>query len=106
MRYALGGLVTLALGAMACAPKTVAEAERHGDVKWLDNEGSGEAVAAMGRLADKDPRAVQAIDARANRDVNAYIAAWTATQRGTSWGSATLRSGLGNPARAEETASV
>jgi hypothetical protein len=89
-----------------CAPKTVADAERRGDVAWLDAEGSGEAVAALGRLADKDPRAVQVLDARATTDVNAYIAAWAATLRGATWGTAILRTGLGNPGRAEETASV
>ena len=93
-------------GLVACSPKTVADAERKGDVSWLDTEGSGEAVAALGRLADKDPRAVQVLDARAATDVNAYIAAWAATVRGASWGAATLRTGLGNPMRAEDTASV
>jgi hypothetical protein len=96
----------VAVGAFGCAPKTVRDAERTGDVAWLDAEGSGEAVAALGRLADKDARAVQALDARADRDVNAYIAAWAATMRGATWGAATLRTGLGNPLRAEETASV
>ena len=73
---------------------------------WLDAEGSGEAVSALGRLADVDPRAVQILDARAGADVNAYIAAWAATRRGASWGAAILRTGLGNPTRAEATASV
>jgi hypothetical protein len=101
------GLVAAPLAVLvACGSKTVVEAERRGDVAWLDAEGSGEAVAAMGRLADTDPRAVQALDARANRDVNAYIAAWASTLRGASWGAATLRTGLGNPTRAEATASV
>jgi hypothetical protein len=103
-------VIVLVLGAMlglvGCAPRTVAEAERRGDVAWLDTEGSGEAVAALGRLADKDPQAVQVLDARAATDVNAYIAGWAAILRGASWGAATLRTGLGSPARAEETASV
>lgn len=103
-------VIVLVLGAMlglvGCAPRTVAEAERRGDIAWLDTEGSGEAVAALGRLADKDPQAVQVLDARAATDVNAYIAGWAAILRGASWGAATLRTGLGSPARAEETASV
>jgi hypothetical protein len=90
----------------ACAPKTIAEAERRGDVTWLEADGSGEALAALGRLADKDPRAAQVLDARAVTDVNAYIAAWAAVLRGAAWGTPTLRTGLGNPARAEDTASV
>jgi len=101
------GLFALTLGFGAgCGPKTVADAERRDDVAWLDAEGSGEAVAAIGRLADTDPKAVQVLDARASTDVNAYIAAWLATMRGATWGVAALRTGLGNPARAEETASV
>ncbi len=102
----VGSALLLSLVFCACTPRTVAEAERRGDVAWLDAEGSGEAVAALGRLADKDPRAVQVLDARAGTDVNAYIAAWTATVRGATWGAATLRTGLGSPSRAEETASV
>ena len=89
-----------------CKPKTVGDAERRGDVAWLDAEGSGEAVAAIGRLADNDAHAAQVIDARAATDVNAYIAAWAATGRGAAWGTPTLRTGLGNPTRAEMTASV
>ena len=99
-------LACIAAIGTACAPKTVADAERHGDVAWLDAEGSGEAVAALGRLADADPRAVQVLDARAATDVNAYIAAWAATTRGAVWGTTLLRSGLGNPTHAEQTASV
>jgi hypothetical protein len=105
-KAALAFTSAFALLTAGCGPRTIAEAEKKGDVGWLDAEGSGEAVAAMGRLADKDPRAVQLIDARAATDVNAYIAAWTATVRGATWGAATLRTGLGNPARAEVTASV
>jgi hypothetical protein len=100
--------VALGFAALAggCTPKTVAEAEKKGDVAWLDAEGSGEAVAAIGRLADQDPRAAEVIDTRAATDVNAYIAAWAAIERGAAWGTPTLRTGLGNPVRAEETASV
>jgi len=97
--------LSLAL-ASACAPRSVGEAERRGDVAWLEAEGSAEAVSALGRLADKDARAAQVIEARSSSDVNAYIAAWNATVRGSTWGTAILRSGLGNPVRAEETASV
>jgi len=99
----LGVALTLAAG---CKPKTVGEAENKGDVAWLDAEGSGEAVAAIGRLADKDARAAEVIDTRAATDVNAYIAAWAAVERGATWGTPTLRTGLGNPTRAETTASV
>jgi len=92
--------------AAGCSPRTVAEAEKKGDIAWLEKDGTGEAVAALGRLADADARAAQVIDARAPTDVNAYIAAWAATVRGAPWGAVTLRSGLGNATRAEVTASV
>jgi hypothetical protein len=91
---------------LGCSPKSVAEAERRKDVAWLNAEGSGEAIAALGRLADKDPRAVELLDSRAATDTNAYFAAWAAAQRGAAWGATTLRTGLGNPARAEEAATV
>jgi hypothetical protein len=84
----------------------VGDAERDGDVAWLDANGSQEAVAALGRLADNSPKAVDALNGRANRDVATYVAAWNATLRGAAWGSATLRTGLADPARAEDAASV
>jgi hypothetical protein len=90
----------------SCGPRTVLEAEKRGDIAWLTKEGSPEAVAALGRLGDSDSRAVQAVEARADADVNAFIAAWAATQRGSAWGPAAIRSGLANPARADVTASV
>ncbi len=98
--------VAVALAAASCNAKTVGDAERTGDVEWLDANGSQEAVAALGRLADKNTKAVDAIDSRASRDVAAYVAAWNATVRGADWGPATLRAGLADPARAEEAASV
>jgi hypothetical protein len=94
------------LTSASCKAKTVGDAERAGDVNWLDANGSQEAVAALGRLADDHPKAVDAINARANRDIAAYIAAWNATVRGVSWGPATLRTGLADPARAEDAASA
>ena len=105
-RLRIGAGLAFAIVLSACSPRTVADAERRGDVSWLNTEGSGEAIAALGRLADKDPRAAEALDARAGADVNTFIAAWNATVRGASWGAATLRTGLGNPARADDTASV
>ena len=99
-------LAFAALTGAACKARTVGDAERAGDVKWLDANGSQEAVAALGRLADDNPKAVDAINSRANRDVAAYVAAWNATVRGAPWGAATLRTGLADPTRAEDAASV
>jgi hypothetical protein len=99
-------LTLIAVIAPSCKARTVGDAERAGDVTWLDANGSQEAVAALGRLADDNSKAVDAINARANRDVAAYVAAWNATARGAGWGPATLRTGLADPARAEDAASV
>jgi hypothetical protein len=95
-----------ALGAPSCTQRTVGDAERDGDVAWLDANGSQEAVAALGRLADNNPKAVDALNARASRDVAAYVAAWNATVRGAAWGPPLLKGGLADPARAEDAASV
>ncbi len=99
-------LLLVVLAATSCKTRTVGEAERAKDVGWLDANGSQEAVAALGRIADSDPKAVLAIDERAGRDVAAYVAAWNAVVRGAAWGSGTLRSGLADPARSEDAASV
>ncbi len=100
----LAGLAALALS--ACHTTTFAEAEKKGDVLWLDTNGSPEAVAAIGRIADASPAAVDVLTTRAAYDVNAYIAAWTATTRGAPWGPALLRAGLADPTRADAAASV
>lgn len=99
-------LFLVALAVASCKARTVGEAERAKDIGWLDANGSQEAVAALGRLADADAKAVDAVNGRAGRDVAAYVAAWNAVVRGAPWGSGTLRSGLADPARAEEAASV
>ncbi len=95
-----------AWGGAGCHEKTIADAEKGADVAWLDANGSPEAVAALGRLADANPAAVEKLTSRAPTDENAYIAAWTATQRGAPWGPALLRSGLSDPTRADVTASI
>jgi hypothetical protein len=102
----LHAFVLVALATSSCKARTVGDAERDGDVGWLDANGSQEAVAALGRLADANPKAVEAINSRVGRDVAAYVAAWNATVRGAAWGSATLHAGLADPARAEDAASV
>jgi len=89
-----------------CQPGSVTEAEAKGDISWLDTNGSGEAVSALGRLADKSPRALEVVKKRAAFDTNAYIAAWVAAKRTQPWGSELLRDGLANPNRAEAAASA
>ena len=89
----------------SCRPVSVSDAEARGNVKWLEQNGSPEAVAALGRLADKDPNALTALQARAAFDQNAYSAAWAATTREAAWGPPLLRAGLADPTRAEIAAS-
>ncbi len=86
---------------LGCKPKSVAEAEAKKDIAWLADQGTPEAVNALGRLADTDARALQVLDQRASTDVNTYIAAWAAVTRNAPWGSSFLRSALADPARAE-----
>jgi hypothetical protein len=88
-----------------CRPATIAEAEKKGDVAWLDENGTPDAVAALGRLADTKPKAVAALEARSTFDVHAYGAAWTAALRGAAWGPEMLRAGLADPTRADRAAS-
>jgi hypothetical protein len=105
-RISLPLLALLALAVLAaCRPASVSEAEARGDVKWLQQNGSPEAVSSLGRLADKDPAALAALTARASFDPNVYAAAWAATLREAPWGSSLLRTALADPARAETAAS-
>jgi hypothetical protein len=98
------GLFWLALS--ACRPSSVADAEAKEDIGWLDAEGSADAVAAIGRLADHDKKAEAILVGRAKFDVNAYIAAWGAIHRNAAWGANLLRAGLQDPTRAEVAASA
>lgn len=95
-----------AIALFACKPASVTDAEAKSDVGYLTANGSPEAVAALGRLADKNDKARAAIETRAESDLNAYIAAWAAVERGASWGSEVLKAGLKRPQRAELAASA
>jgi hypothetical protein len=90
----------------SCKPKTVDEAEAKHDVAWLSDEASPQSVAALGRIADKDPKAVAALEKRALIDVNAYIAAWEAVTRGAAWGTTFLKTALADPTRADVAATA
>jgi len=99
-------VVALALVLGACRPANVSEAEAKKDVDWLAESASPEAVAALGRLADSDARALKVIEGRAATDVNTYIAAWAAVTRNAAWGTTFMRSALVDPERAEMAASA
>lgn len=99
------GLLLLALG--SCRPSTIAEAEARRNVRWLDENGTPDAIAAIGRLADgKDPDAIAVLEARSSFDVQAFVAAWAAVVRGAPWGADAIRRGLADPKRADLAASA
>jgi hypothetical protein len=102
---AFGAFIAL-VGLAGCKPATVSEAEAKGDVAWLSTNSSPEAIAALGRLADKNPKAVNVLGSKAATDLNVYSAAWGATLRGAAWGPGVLRAGLTDPLRAESAASA
>jgi hypothetical protein len=72
----------MAAAVSACAPTTVEQAERKGDVAWLDQNRTPDAIAALGRLADTKPDAVAALEGRSAVDAHAFQAAWSALDRG------------------------
>ncbi len=103
----LGTAAAAILGcvSLACQPTTIVEAERRGEVAWLDQNGTPAAVAALGRLADRSPRAVSALEARSAFDMQAFRAAWFGALRGAPWATEMLHAGLGDPERADLAAS-
>jgi hypothetical protein len=106
-RIRIGALALgVALALVACKPKGAPEAEASRDIAWLADDASPESIAALGRLADTEPRALAALEARGAHDVNVYIAGWVAVERGAPWGAALLRGALGDPLRAELAASA
>ena len=98
--------ILVALLAPACTPSTIEEAERKGDAAWLDENGTPDAVAALGRVADKNPKALAALEARSTFDMQAFRAAWDGVVRGAPWGGEMLRGGLADPKRADLAASA
>ena len=94
------------VGFSACKPKTTGDAEAKGDIAWLADDASPQAMAALGRLADSNPSAVAALEKRSSIDVNAYIAAWEAVTRDAAWGTTFLRTALADPTRADTAATA
>lgn len=90
----------------ACKPKSIQDAEAKKDVAFLAEDGSPQAVAALGRLADTDQKALAAVEKKAQLDVSAYIAAWEAVKRNQPWGATLIRAGLADPTRADAASSA
>ncbi len=86
----------LCVALVACSPASVTEAEAQKDIAWLDKHESRASMEALGRLADHEPKAVEALaKRRGNKDV--YHAAWLAHTRSVSWGDDILRAALSSP---------
>jgi hypothetical protein len=92
------------LAIAGCQPASVAEAEGRGDVTWLLRSTSPGAVEALGRLADQNVRAAEALKLRSSYDPAAFHAAWDAVVRGVPWGATMLHEGLADPKRADSAA--
>jgi len=93
------------LCALGCRASTIAEAEARGDIPWLEQNATPDAMAALGRLADRDPKAVAALEAHSSFDIQPFKAAWRAVVRGATWGPVMLRGALADPKRADAAAS-
>ena len=89
-----------------CGPSTVAEAEASGDVAWLQKNDTPDSVISLGRLADKNPSAVDALTSRSSYDVQALRAAWSGVIRGAPWAATLLHQALADPKRADRAASA
>jgi hypothetical protein len=90
----------------SCRPSTIAEAESKHDIRWLDENGTPDAIAAIGRLADTDEKAVAALEARSAFDVQSFVVAWSGVLRGSPWATAVIRRGLADPKRGDLAASA
>ena len=105
-RFRAVGALSAVLALAGCKARTTDDAEAKHDVAWLAEESSPQAVAALGRLADSDPKAVTALEKRSSIDVNAYIAAWEAVTRKAAWGTEFLRKALSDPTRSDTAATA
>ncbi len=102
----------------ACTPTSVADAEKKKNVGWLETNGSPEAVAAIGRLADDDKRAQDALEAMSQATVDTlktdggagaldvYLAVWAGVERNASWALAMTKSALSDAKRTNDMASA
>jgi len=89
------------LSLLACGPRSAGDAERTGNIDWLEKDGTPNSVSALGRIADKKPAAAAVLERRSAYDGNALIAAWDAHVRKAPWGTQLLKAALVDPARAE-----
>jgi hypothetical protein len=101
-----------------CTPKNAGEAERKHDVGWLSAHATSESVSALGRLADDDKGAQDALAAMANvtlggkslgggaSALDVYLAAWGGVERNAAWGTAMMKHALGDRGAMNDAASA
>src|SRR5437016_3451312 len=111
-------LVLCMLLMAACTPTSVADAEKKKNAGWLEQNGSPEAVAALGRLADDDKDAQSALAALSTHtesklmteggasalDVN--LAIWGGVEWNASWAIEMTKTLLADASRMDEMASA
>ncbi len=102
---------------VSCTPSSVNDAEKKHDVAWLVKNGSSDAIRALGKLADTDKPAEDALEKLSTQGSSAsldggasaldvYIAAWAGVERKAPWATAMIKRALGDRARMEDAATV
>jgi hypothetical protein len=110
--------ILLCVALLACTPTSVSDAERKGNVSWLEHNGTASAVASLGRLADEDKSAQAALETIARGTENGktapggaaaldvYLAVWAGVERNQTWAIGMMRKALANGARMDDAASA
>jgi hypothetical protein len=103
---------------LGCTPTSVGDAEKKKNVGWLESNGSPEAIAALGRIADDDKAAQEALgnvskatEANAKTDAGAGgldvdLAIWGGVERNATWAIEMTKTLLADPARMDEMGSA
>jgi len=110
-------VLLLSLLMVACTPSNAGDAEKKHDVAWLAAHPSSESVGALGRLADDDKTAQEALETLANGmlggkslggagALDVYLAAWGGVERNATWGTEMIKRGLGDHTRMNDAASA
>ncbi len=103
---------------LGCTPTSVGDAEKKKNVGWLESNGSPEAIAALGRIADDDKAAQEALANVSKSTANSAkvdggaggldvdLAIWGGVERNASWALEMTKTLLADPARMDEMASA
>jgi len=103
---------------LGCTPTSVGDAEKKKNVGWLEQNGSPEAIAALGKLADDDKAAQEALanvskgtESAAKLEggaggLDVDLAIWGGVERNASWANEMTKTLLADPARMDEMASA